>query len=565
MKKKWLSVVALCMCFSMGMSTLASCGGNGGSGSGGGNSQTSEQGGGNGGSSNGGNESTDGGNGGGNENNGGGEAMTDEAILAKIVEAAEASKAYTGAYTMIATGTDKEKVTTPDGETGYVDDMVTKISVDAAAGKLVLINTSEETENGIKETQESILKYFKEGDKAYSYMQQREASTEEGAEEEKYEMYSEVSEIGLKMALSEYSLKATDYFDILEMGLTAGMNIAAYNEAYATIIADSKAAIALEVDNEESKWYQASVDASVLISCSVADGAYSVSTKVTMTATTLKCIEESVQEMIITAKDGKIVSIKMEEESKEVTYRLYYGESEKEYTEVPAGTEGAIQVMDEDEYDYVITMDYAFSETEFNAVGNTLPTDASQIMPANDYLSKRVEQVINGVEWGNCYLSGQTVAAALGNMSSTPYGMDVVWYKDAAYTQPLDETLTVEEFLAMDTIYGKATAKEGYVIYTTESSYTFADDVTDAYKMIYANMMGGYKNISATMAGEGEWMGISLYRNSENEVITVNDVVIEFAEGENSKYYTVVEGQTYVVKKTTAYTMAELNFFDMMF
>ena len=144
--------------------------------------------------------------------------------------------------------------------------------------------------------------------------------------------------------------------------------------------------------------------------------------------------------------------------------------------------------------------------------------------------------------------------------------MDVVWYKDAACTQPIDETITVDEILAMDTIYGKATAEEGYALYTTERVTAFGADVPEAYKLVFGSMMGaGYKDIGAAMVGEGEYEGIYLYQDSDNEVVTVNGTVVEFEEGEYSKYYQVTEGQTYTVQKTKTYMKADLNFFEMMF
>ena len=103
MRKKVLSVLALSMCFCMGVSAFAGCGGgkggNGG-GNGGDNSSTQQSG------------SDEGG-------SGGGTTLTQEQIYAKILEAVDATAAYDGAWT--STYYDKYTRTMSTGDVEQVE------------------------------------------------------------------------------------------------------------------------------------------------------------------------------------------------------------------------------------------------------------------------------------------------------------------------------------------------------------------------------------------------------------------------------------------------------------
>ena len=158
---------------------------------------------------------------------------------------------------------------------------------------------------------------------------------------------------------------------------------------------------------------------------------------------------------------------------------------------------------------------------------------------------------------------GSTAADALNNLYSRS-GLDVKYYKDAACTQEIAAAnMTLTEFSALTTVYAKATATEGYVIYTSTYEYAFGADVTDAYKLVFGAMMdSGYSYINSTNA---EYGGITLHNDEdENRVITVNGETITFAEGESYKTYPVTAGQTYTVKYISTYAKADLNIFMMM-
>ena len=515
MKKKLVSMLALSMCFCVGVSSFAGCKD--------------------------GDDSSTGGGGGGNT------PLTQDQIYDKIVEAAEATMAYTGGYT--STIVDKENEsgkTTTAGVTvqeTYLSQETTVSSVDTANKKLYMNSVETETttdEEGVSvtETEEMTGKLFKEGDKYYTYMKQKATSTEEGAETEEGEMYAEMSEFSVMLNLRQYSLaeNSSEYFSQVNLG---DMTIDAYNAAWATVFTDSKAAVAAGTNDEESDWYQCTADGSNVISCSEVDGAYVLSVKMNISVTMGENSMGGTEEMTVTAKDGKIVSVVTKE-----TYTETYKEGDVTETEVEL-------------YESTINLSYAFAENDYNAVTTTLPTDPAQIMKQPDYFYGEVDVVINGIS-NSIYTSGAAVEGILGNIAS--YGMEVVWYTDAACTQALDATtMTLAQFVELDAVYGTATAQEGYVLYTNENVTAFAADVTDAYKVVFSSMVETEKHLNTAYIDSG--IDLSKYR--DNVTITVNGTEVTFEEGETWKQYSVEAGQTYAVKKVTTYAKADLNIFSM--
>ena len=145
MKKKWLSVLALTMCFSMGVSAFAGCGDKGDSSTGGG-SQASEQGGGN-------SEQ-----GGGNSEQGGNQdekPLTKDEIYAAVMAALEATDSYKGSFTV-------EGIMAQTGQETYNSNM--KMSVDATNKVVYNKEESEYSSGEITHSDTSYEKVFKESD-----------------------------------------------------------------------------------------------------------------------------------------------------------------------------------------------------------------------------------------------------------------------------------------------------------------------------------------------------------------------------------------------------------------
>ena len=340
-----------------------------------------------------------------------------------------------------------------------------------------------------------------------------------------------------------------------------GITIAEYNTAYATVAADSKAEIMAAANDEGSYWYGLTdAEISSVITCSQVDGGYVATMTRTETIVKNGYSTSDVQEAIITAKDGKIISVDISSTYTETYYKLYAGEDDEEGEEVSSDTEGAIMVTETDTYEEMITMEYAFSDTTYNGVTVSLPTDSTQIKPADDYYSKTVNIYMNGVDCGEEYIYGNTIAEALDDIY-TPHGMTLTLYKDAACTQALDGTMTTDEFLAMETVYCVATPMEGYMLYTGIYEDVFAEDVPDAYKIVFYYKAETRSGLEVASINEGS---IYLYGYG-NCSMKVNGVEVELEDHDYYKCvdYPVTEGETYVVTKTTTHTKASLNLFEM--
>lgn len=533
MKKKLLSVLALSMCFCMGVSSFVGCkGGDEGSSS----APNSEQ---------------------QNSESQGGETqkpLTQDEIFAKILEASEATLVYNGAIAFKVEGKEEDITTSSRGTEKETSEMFAAASVDSATGKMFMKSVQKEAEGA---TSEMTMKYFKEGEKNYSFMQQKQSTGAENEEPMVFDMYSEVSEMGLKSAMGDLNVMESGYFDIGELGLTEGVDVDAMNAAYAKVITESKADIAAQADDEDSEWYQCSADGSFVLSCAEVEGAYVLTVKMAMTVAHPEGEKTALREAVLTAKDGKLASMAITQTETEVYYVVYEDELDKYGEMVSKDTEGAVEVSEAYNYGMSIALAYEFAEADYNAITTTLPTDPTQIMPATDSYMKEVQVYINGMDEGREYCAGETIEEAMNSMY-VPEGMEIVWYMDEACTQEFDVTMSAEKFFAMEALYGVATPMEGYVLYTEEYVDLFGADVTDEYKLVFADMIGNSKHFGA----ENVNSGFTFYKD-EGEVITVNGTEVTFEEGAYWADYPVEEGQTYEVVYTTTYMKADLNFFSM--
>ena len=115
---------------------------------------------------------------------------------------------------------------------------------------------------------------------------------------------------------------------------------------------------------------------------------------------------------------------------------------------------------------------------------------------------------------------------------------------------------------ALKTHYGKATLKDDYAFLITNYTYNFAEDVTDAYKLVFGTLgmftIGENKRIEAA----SETFGVE---EREGAIITVNGEAVEFTEEDYGyKSMPVTAGETYTVKYVITYAKADLNIFAMM-
>ena len=508
MKKKWLSVVALCMCLSMGMSTLASCGGNGGSGSGGGNSQTSEQGGGNGGSSNGGNESTDGG----NENNGGGnqdeQQVSKEAIYEAVMQAMDATNAYKGSFTLEGDMKDTRS------------SAIVKMSVDTTNKLYFYTNAYTGSYGGEEYSGMMEDKMFKQADTYYLYNAYDEEAT-----------YYRLNAAQVDEELDNSSME----------GIAEGINflpeqvasIDAFNAAFAEVFADSKAAQAAEGSE---------ADGSCAITCTATGDVYTVAMALSMEVDMGEMGALAISmDMKMSAEDGYITEVVSKQ--------------------VMSMTMGEETMEESSEMNYKIS--YTFDQAGYDAMEVTLPSDV-QDKEEETYYNKSLDAVINGAMAKSTWMSGETMQGAVTDFLARDWayeGMNVTWYTDEACTKALTADITESEMAALNTLYGKATLKDDYAFVITEKTTVCAADVTDAYKLVFSTL--DMLDLGASKSIEAVYGAFSVEEKAGG--VTVNGETVEFtAENEGRKSMTATAGETYVVKYTKTYTKADLNIFAML-
>ncbi len=478
--------------------------------------------------------------------------LTQDEIYAKVVEAAKATAAYTGAFTLTETSANTEKSVRPDedGEEVYTENSTNTLTADPAAKRFVMTQSATETDGTETNTSTMKSKLFKEGEKYYNYA----SSAYSANPNNDYEQYAEVSAFMAGVALNQYSLKNFNFGEgMLPMSVTS---LADYNAAWASYIADSKAEIVAGSTDEDSDWYEFSApEASYTVSAAEVDGAYTLSVKMSYSLTDYDDeTYEASFEYVYTAKDGKIVSVLEKEEYRDTWYEADDGEGNWDY--VPKGTAGAQVALEEEKEETLTTISYAFDQANYDAIATTVPAD---VQVQSDMIAKKMDVVVNGVKNEDEYIYGRSVEEALAEAWSNS-NADVVWYKDEACTQVIDASaITLEQLYALDTLYAKVTAKAGYVLYTNESSSAFATDVPDAYKNALVGYLDSHKEVSVCSVAEG----IYLWTNDDRKEIFVNGTKVE--RGTDAyMLYAVVEGQTYEVKEVYTVNKAALNFFYVM-
>ena len=509
MKKKWLSVVALCMCLSM--STMAGCvGGNTDSAPESGNSQTSEQGGGNGGSSNGGNESTDGG----NENNGGGnqdeQPLAKEAIYEAVMQAMDATNAYKGSFTLEGEMKDTRS------------SAIVKMSVDATNKLYFYTNAYTGSYGGEEYSGMMEDKMFKQADTYYLYNAYDEEAT-----------YYRLNAVQVDDELDNSSME----------GIAEGINflpkqvasVDAFNAAFAEVFADSKAAQAAEGSE---------ADGSCAITCTATGDVYTVAMALSMEVDMGEMGALAISmDMKMSAEDGYITEVVSKQ--------------------VMSMTMGEETMEESSEMNYKIS--YTFDQAGYDAMEVTLPDNVEDKEEEGDnYYNTYCETVINGASGKDAWIGGENVQDAIASFLDNDWqyeGMNVTWYTDEACTKALTADLTEAEMDALTTLYGKATLKDDYAFVITEKTTVCAADVTDAYKLVFSTL--DMLDLGASKSIEAVYGAFSVEEKAGG--VTVNGETVEFtAEDEGRKSMTATAGETYVVKYTKTYTKAYLNIFAML-
>ena len=462
--------------------------------------------------------------------------LTQDEILAKIGEAYAATKAYKDGYTVA--GTNKEE---------YKD--FTDEEAEVYTGALELTANPSQKLMYYKESGEEgyeIQKLIKNGS---DYVLYGEAKEDEGEVEKDYTKYTEAY-------ASYYVNKYYSYENMIDNYISAETfeieSIDAYNAAYVKVFAESVAEIEAGKDNEESMFYGYTASGSGTVSAvETADGAYVLTTKMTMEMnnSVQKTTAKSVQETVVTAKDGKLIGWK------EV--------SENTRTQEVSDTETQTRIS-KSESSYTIS--YTFDQAKYDGVSVTIP---DTVQPRN-YYSKEVTVMINGVELetGYTHLNGSTIQGAIdylmnsvidNQINATAENATLTLYKDAAYTQAIDAAnMTEAEFYALDTVYVKAELKEGYAFMNQVRGSAFGTDVTAEQKLVFGAMVGYTRQMQLSIVSVANPYNVAEKAEMmETQKVLVNGT--EYAEDT----LTMESGKTYEVKFVEEVAKATLNIFMM--
>ncbi len=533
MKKKWLSVLALAMCFSMGVSMFAGCKDKDGDKGGNSGSQSSEQ------------------SGGGNESDGGNQEeqpLTKDEIYAEVMKAFETTMQYQGVLTVDAMI--KSANVRPQGSSGTI--MSGKVSLNPTDKLIYTQMSMEQSENELSMKMETIEKAFKEGDSYYRYEKQSSIDTEEPMA---MEAYYRVTDAYLDDMFSETNLSGM--LGDVEMLPTGVQSIDALNAAFAEVFADSKAQVEAGTADEESEWYQHVADGSYVILCEEAGDVLSVTMSMDMEVAEGDDVRTLLRELKLVTEGGYITEYSM----KSIEGRTWY-----EASEDPEVTEPVEQHrLSEREMSYKFA--YTFDQAGYDAIATTLPAEVEDMKEEKvEGYHRYVNIVINGIDMNGPSFDGDDVQSAVASFfqggEGYYYGMNVTWYTDEACTKPLTVEIMEAELNALETIYGKATAEEGFALVIEKNPSEYAADVTDAYKLVMSILDDGYE-YSYIRAAEVEDT-LNFYEE-KGVVIKVNGEVVEFEESdEGCKTITMEEGKTYIVEHIRIVEKASLNIFNMI-
>ena len=461
--------------------------------------------------------------------------LTKDEILAKIGEAYEATKAYKDGYTVI--GTQKSEYKSFGEEEAEVYN--TTIELTANPNQKVVYYKQAGVEGY------EIQKLLKNGADYIMYQEYKEGDESE-------QDYTKYSEAYSTFYINEYYGFERIIDQYIQEESFAIASIDAYNAGYAKIIADSVAAVNAGSEDEESDFYGWTNPAcSALISAEeTADGSYVYTSKMSMqmSNTVEKTTAVMTQETVITAKDGKLTSMK---EVSETTRT-------KEISDTETQTYSS-----KSEENFAIT--YTFDQAKYDGVSVTVPATVE----SRSYYSKEVTVMVNGIEFesANTRMSGNTIQAAVDSMTSNfknemnanENNATITLYNDAAYTQAIDSaTLSEADFYALDTIYVKAELKEGYALMNQSVAYGFAADVAAEYKTVYSAMLGYTNQMQLAIVSVANPYNVA----EKAAQVGVQKVTVNGA-AYTEDTVTFESGKTYEINYVMEMAQADLNIFMM--
>ena len=459
-----------------------------------------------------------------NSDNGNGGKLTEQQLFAQVKAAADAWSAYDGAFAIDATRIQKRVLSADEV---YEISLSSTYSVDKANNRY--FRSISETYN--EQSYLSTTKGFVLDGGFYVY--NKDVSGEESTED--YTKYKDGK------ALMDSS--DSDDIDSLFSQVAGGAFLAesfdelkkAFDTTYPQLLANGKASLKEEGELKD--------DATVTLTPTVTikksdDGSIVLSLESELTMSEMGS-EDSVTKNVIgvlkrtfTVKDGKLSGICL---------------VMKMSGEQPAENGNSMEKMEQEIIlDYVIK--HSFDEEGYNAISVSLPSDPNAIQEPsrNSYLyvsigggksnyhinsAESTENCLNNLKSSveNRYFYG---FAQSGTTTADPLTVKG-FYKDAALTQKLEANISIDDLLALETIYADVEILDGYalVMYDYEEESKISRD----YQIVACELFSS-----------------NMSRGREAQVVSINDTFFISSENPDGKdYKTLVNGVETSMKNLT--------------
>lgn len=467
------------------------------------------------------------------------EDLQQEELFLRVKEALTASMAYEGPFTVKLEWEGFENEYDDDYSQGIHDLYSSTYSLDAASGKLVNANTYISYENDEPgQRQVYIEKYLIDGQNKYLY--EVNASSEVGSAEEDFEScYYLLSDRSWSCAMSTEDIR-DGLYDHFTESFGAPFNVSSkleLDKAYDRLIplmASNEAKSLLSEGYAEAR--PTNLEYSVTLTDE--EGLITMEIKVSYSAAYEKDGVTELMEVFnrgrLFVKDGRIVgfenhSMLTESEEYEGGATCWDCSSHTEYTFI-----------------------YDFDNGQYDGVIDDLPT--GEVERYNEYISKSLSVSINGNAPIDVHLYGElesdtdvaqllreSLYNGLGIYDTNGIALD--WYSDAEHTLPIDLSTvdTPEKLEALNTLYLKAAAEEGYalIIVTDDAECRLSTD----YTTVFGKWGGGrsegtcFYSVSVDQQTEEDRFDLHYYPDSVYDAsVTVNGVEIDTSLVENGEH-----------------------------
>ena len=215
-----------------------------------------------------------------------------------------------------------------------------------------------------------------------------------------------------------------------------------------------------------------------------------------------------------------------------------------------------------------VTFDYSFDQQLFDSVSVTQP----QEVELNRWVYKDTKNiVVNGKYISSNLARGETVSEAMNdlliifknNLNSHSDGeIDLAYYSDKDCTTAVNfNTMTDEQFLALDTLYVTATLNNDFALEHNRALKNtvivdkWADGVSEEYKMIFSNFVNEVERNSITVIGN----------TAATQTISQKDRKVYF-DGElfTETQYTLTPGQVFTLRIENLQYESDFNLDDFI-